>query len=537
MTKIDDFEKRYEEQFNEFINNAKKQGRKGIGKVVYGRMIMIAMLLIIQVVVLCMMVLRYQKYAVPFYATVILLEIVVVLFILNSDMNPMYKLSWIIPVVAVPVFGTMFYIFFRLQASTWLMKKRSTQIKDITEKINTQDEAVLARIKDESKDLYNTSRYMYNTSKMPVYDKSDAKYFPMGEEVFKQMVFELEQAREFIFIEYFIIENGVMWDTILEILKKKVSEGVEVRVMYDGTCNVSLLPNSYPKQLKEYGIKAKVFSPIIPILSVHQNNRDHRKIMVIDGRTAFTGGVNLADEYINVVERFGVWKDNAIMITGAAVSSFTIMFLQLWNLGEKTVTEDFAEYIKKDAIALPHSKGYIMPYGDSPIEKENRAEQVYFDIINQAKDYVYITTPYLILDNEMTITLKAAARRGVDVRIYMPHIPDKKYVFYLGRTYYPTLLEAGVRIFEYRPGFIHAKTFVSDDVKAVVGSINLDYRSLFLHFECGVYVYGNECINEIRQDIEDITGDCIEITPEYYKSIPAPKRLVGRILRLLAPMM
>lgn len=540
-------EKNFEEQFNKFINTAKRQGRKGIGKVVYGRMIMVILMLLIQLVVLCLFILHYQRYATSFYVGYIILEVTVVLFIINSDMNPTYKLAWIIPVVAFPVFGTLFYMFLRIQPGVSILRYQNRRIMDITSKINSQDEAITTRIKYEDKDLYNTSRYIYNTTGFPIYESGNTKYYPLGEDLFKQMLLELENAQNYIFIEYFIIERGVMWDTILEILKAKAAQGVEVRVMYDGTCTFSLLPASYPKFLEKYGIKAKVFAPILPVLSVHQNNRDHRKIMIIDGKVAFTGGVNLADEYINMVNRFGHWKDNGIMTEGNAVKNFTAMFLQMWNIDEKEITEDFEKYIGKGNIErytegickdnLKKYTGYVMPYADTPFENESHAYQIYLDLINQSVDYLYIMTPYLVLDSHLEDALKSAARRGVDVRIFMPHIPDKRYIFWLGRSYYPALLDSGVKVFEYEKGFLHAKTFLSDGKKAVVGSINLDYRSLFLNFECGVYLYENEIIKEIETDFDEMIGNCIEITKEYYRNIFFVKRLIGRILRLIAPFM
>lgn len=331
-----------------------------------------------------------------------------------------------------------------------------------------------------------------------------------------------------------------MWDTILEILARKAKEGVDVRFMYDGMCSLMLVPYRYPKKLEAMGIKCKMFSPIKPVLSTVQNNRDHRKILVVDGRTAFTGGINLADEYINKVERFGHWKDTAVMLKGEAVAGFTIMFLQNWNITESN-EDNYASYIKTDFSELKDKDlptgGYVLPYGDSPLDNENVGQNVYLDILNRAERYVHIMTPYLILDNEMTGALTYAAKRGVEVIIIMPHIPDKVYAYLLARSYYAELIRAGVKIYEYTPGFVHAKGFVSDGKRAVVGSINLDYRSLFLHFECASYFYRHPVVEQVEQDMQDTLKKCMQISLEDCKRFNIFKRAAGHVLRLFAPLM
>lgn len=306
--------------------------------------------------------------------------------------------------------------------------------------------------------------------------------------------------------------------------------------MYDGTCTVSLLPHTYPERLKAEGIQCKVFNPIKPALSTTQNNRDHRKIVVIDGHTAFTGGINLADEYINEKERFGHWKDTAVMIKGEAVRGFTWMFLQMWDFDVRD--ENYEKYLN---IEVPEPKekqsGYVIPYGDSPLDDESVGELVYMDILNTARDYVHIMTPYLILDNEMMTALTYAAKRGVDVKIIMPGIPDKPYAFALAKTYYPELLRAGVKIYQYELGFVHAKVFTSDKSKAVVGTINLDYRSLYLHFECAAFLYKVEAIEKVEEDFQETLNQCKRITMEDYKNEKIITRFGGRMLRLFAPLM
>ena len=381
--------------------------------------------------------------------------------------------------------------------------------------------------------------YLERMAGAPVYKNTDIEYFPLGEDMFVRLMEELKVAKHFIFMEFFIIDRGYMWDEILKVLEEKVKEGVEVRVMYDGMCCLMLLPFHYPRQLERKGIRCKMFSPIIPVLSTHQNYRDHRKIAVIDGRCAFTGGVNLADEYINRKVRFGHWKDTALMVRGDAVKSFTMMFLQMWDVTEKK-EEDYRKYLSPpagEAAAGRMEKGYVIPYGDSPFDKEQIGEQVYLDILSQAKEYVHIMTPYLILDDGMKDALCYAAKRGVEVIIIMPHIPDKKYAYLLARTYYPELLKAGVRIFEYEPGFVHAKVFASDDEKATVGTINLDFRSLYLHFECGTFLYRNPVIEKIEVDYQETLKKCIPVTLETCYSYSWLGRKAGRLLRLIAPLM
>lgn len=535
MAKMEDDDEKLEEKIDELLVYVKKKVRRGIARVIFGRAFMTILILLLQIAVLYVTILEYAKYSAIFFTGSTIISVIVVFLIINEEINPMYKLAWIIPVVALPVFGSTIYLFVRFQPGPAIMKKKMENLNKKITPLLKQDKEVRKNLEKADKDAFNTARYLNATLNYPVFDNTTTEYFPIGEKMFRKMLLELEKAEKFIFLEYFIIENGIMWDAVLEILKSKAKKGVEVRVMYDGFCCFKLLPHSYPKQLEEMGIKAKIFSPLVPILSVHQNNRDHRKIMVIDGKTAFTGGINLADEYINEVERYGHWKDTAVMLKGEAVKSFTCMFLQLWNIDSKEPDKSFDRYMPQEKF--PKQKGYVIPYGDSPLDKENTGEQVYFDIINQAKDYVHIMTPYLIVDNEMMMALKGAAKRGVDIKIIMPHIPDKKYAFYLARSYYAELIRAGVKIYEYRPGFVHSKVFLSDNEKAVVGTINLDYRSLFLHFECGVYMYKTECIPDMIKDYNATLDKCFCVTKDYYYGLPLWQRIAGRMLRLIAPLM
>ena len=495
----------------------------------------------IQIAFIVSALMFFSDRVVYFSAASMLLSAVVLVWIINDNTNPYYKLSWIVPVMLIPFFGTVTYIFAKLELGTHIMNKRILSLIDETSPFIPQNEETLEELEKISVKEKNLAVYMKTYAGYPVWKNTYAKYYPLGEDFFAAMIPELEAAKEFIFMEYFIVERGEMWDTILEILARKAKEGVDVRFMYDGMCSLMLVPYKYPQKLEEMGIKCKMFSPIKPVLSTVQNNRDHRKILVVDGHTAFTGGVNLADEYINKAERFGHWKDTAVMLKGEAVAGFTIMFLQNWNITEYGKEDKYENYIRTDFPQLREENlptdGFVLPYGDSPLDNENVGQTVYQDILNRAERYVHIMTPYLILDNEMTGALTYAAKRGVDVIIIMPHVPDKVYAYLLARSYYAELIRAGVKIYEYTPGFVHAKCFVSDDTRAVVGSINLDYRSLFLHFECASYFYRNPVVAQVEQDMQDTLKKCMQVTLEDCKRFNIFKRAVGHILRLFAPLM
>lgn len=523
------------ENVSENLNEIKDNGKRGVAHVIYGRSIMIILMLVLQVLVLLAMMGWYRQYVQYFYGGYILLTITVVLVIMNNDENPVYKIAWLIPVLVFPVFGTLFYLWVKLQPTPMMLRKRVLKTTVETARYMPQDETAMEELQETDPGFFGTANYLFRNIHFPVYRKTKTTFFPLGEDKYQSLLEELEKAENFIFMEYFIISRGKMWDSILEVLKRKAAQGVEVRVMYDGMCSFMLLPYSYPKTLESYGIKCCMYAPIKPVLSVHQNNRDHRKILVIDGKVAYTGGVNLADEYINEEEHYGHWKDTAIMLEGRAVNSFTLMFLQMWNINKGT-TEDFSKYIRSD-FPEQEENGYVIPYGDTPFDGENVGEHVYMDMLNQAQKYVHIMTPYLILDNEMKESLKYAAKRGVDVKIIMPHIPDKKLAFYLARSYYSELIKAGVKIYEYTPGFVHAKIFVSDDLKATVGSINLDFRSLYLHFECGTYMYGASCVENIETDYQTTLEKCHLVTPEYLKKLPLYQKYIGSVLKIFAPLM
>jgi cardiolipin synthase len=510
--------------------------KKKLFRIIYGRTIIVTLLLLVQAAVMVVLFDFLSDYKSFIYGGFLVLSAVVLFFIVNDRINPAYKLAWIIPVLLVPVFGSLFYIYVRLQLQTkWISRRYQTLIGE-TKPFLKQNGDTLRKLENDNPQVATTIRYMSQQEGYPVYENTMVRYFPTGEEMFEEIKRQLEKAEKYIFMEYFIIEYGYMWDSILDILERKAHEGIKVRVMYDGMCSLFFLPFDFPEELSKKGIRCKMFSPVIPVLTTYQNNRDHRKILVIDGPTAFTGGANIADEYINKKVRFGYWKDTSVMLKGDAARSFAGMFLQMWNITEKC-PEDYSAYLPDHKSNNTSADGYVLPFGDSPFDGENTGEQVYLDIIHQATRYVHIMTPYLILDNELVSSLSHAAKSGIETIIIMPGIPDKPYAFWVAKTYYAELLEAGVRIFEYTPGFIHAKSFVSDDNKAVVGTINMDFRSLYLNFECAVYLYLNPEILKMEQDFQSTMKQSDEITLDSCKNLPLWEKIAGRMLRVLSPLM
>lgn len=515
-----------------------------LGRIVFSRTMITILLMLVQIAVLFSGFRWLNAYMNYILIAFSILGAILVIYILNRDENPAYKLAWVIPLCVIPVFGALLYLFIILNPGAYGMKRRLAKRLQETGPYLHADDTVNQKIDSEDVQFAKLAAYIESCGGYPAYTNSDVMYFPSGEDKFKQLLQDLKEAEHFIFLEYFIIEEGHMWNSILAVLQEKAAQGVEVRVMYDGMCSILLLPYSYPKKLMRMGIQAKMFAPIRPALSTHQNNRDHRKIAVIDGRTAYTGGINLADEYINEVVKYGHWKDAAIRVQGDAVDSFTLMFLQMWNVMEEG-DRQYDTYLRKNLTYVSgientgkqQELGYVIPYGDAPNDNEQIGENVYLDILYTARHYVHIMTPYLIIDHEMTMALAYAAKRGVDVKLILPHIPDKKSAFYIARTYYPALLKAGVKLYEYTPGFVHAKCFVSDGEKAVVGTINLDYRSLFLHYECAAYLYRNPAVADIEKDFLHTLEECITVDMKYYEGTGAGGRLMGHMLRMFGPLM
>ncbi len=532
-----------------------KKGQKGILHAVFSRFGLILLLFAGQVLILFGIFQWFEEFLPHIMGGTALFSVIMVVYLLNSRVNPEAKITWLIVIMLVPVFGVLLFAYTQSDIGHRALKERINQIISGTREEIAQEPEVMARFDAENRGAASLARYIQRSGCYPVYDKTAVTYFPLGEDKFARMLTELEAARHFIFMEYFIVDEGLMWGRILEILARKAAEGVDVRIMYDGFCEFALLPHDYPKRLKALGIRCKMFAPVTPFVSTHYNYRDHRKILVIDGHTAFNGGVNLADEYINRHSRFGHWKDTAVMLRGEAVKSFTLMFLQMWGIDEKE--QEYARFLKVPAapltldsaeafagadaatsLALPAQPGgYVIPYGDCPLDSDRVGERVYMDILNRSTEYVHIMTPYLILDAEMEAALKFAAERGVDVALILPGIPDKKAAYALAKRHYASLLESGVKIYEYTPGFVHAKVFVSDTREAVVGTINLDYRSLYHHFECATYLYDTDCIPDIEADFQATLAKCRQVTRETVKKEKWTVKLLGCLMKVAAPLM
>ena len=455
--------------------------------------------------------------------------LLITLGLIRNSRSYSYTLPWIVIILVFPLVGTLLYIIIGYN------KKRSRRLKSI---LKSEEKSSKYLIQDESirKEINNNSRIRYITdyTNYPVTTNNDVSYYPLGEIAFKEMIKELKKANKFIFFEYFIVAPGKMWNSILEILKEKAKQGVEVRVMYDDLGCFSSLKSSYPKELETYGIKCVVFNKLTAVSGIIMNNRDHRKILVIDGKVAFSGGINIADEYINEKVKYGHWKDNGIKVSGDAVWNYTVMFLTIWNAFKKT-DSNYEKYKYKYPKSKEH-KGYVIPYGETPLDQEVTGQNIYLNIINQANDYVYICTPYLIIDTDMINALTLAAKRGVDVRIIIPGIPDKKIVYSLSESYIEPLVKYGVKVYRYTPGFVHSKMFLADDNIATVGTINLDYRSLYLHFECGLYLEKVKCIKEIKNDMIDTLDKSKEVSRKEARP-PFLKAVRQAILRLVAPLM
>jgi len=464
--------------------------------------------------------------------------VAVVLHIVNRSMNPNNKLLWTFLILLSPVFGLLLYLIFGRRGASMANRKKMDAIKAEMLKHLHQIPGVNRSIEERDKTVYRQMKYINDWSGYPVYQNTATKYYKCGEEMFPAMIHALEQAEHFVFLEYYIIEAGYMLDCILEILEQKVQAGVDVRLIYDDIGSIGTVPKNYAVTLEKRGIKCMPFQPFQPFMSILFNNRDHRKMMIIDGKVGFIGGMNLADEYINQVERYGYWKDTAVRLRGEAVRSLTLMFLSMWEYvggGKDDVAVLTALYTGK--AEQKQGDGFVQPYCDCPFDEEYVGETVYLNIINQALDYVYIFTPYLIIDNEMLTSLCNAAKRGVDVRIVTPGVPDKRIIYWITQSYYRVLIETGVKIYQYRPGFLHAKSFLCDDKIATVGSVNLDYRSLYLHFECGVFLYCCEAVEELKADCLEVFACSDEVTIAFCEEQHIFIQLFQGVMRLLAPLL
>ena len=513
-----------------------KKGQKGLVHAIFSRFGLVLVLLLLQFGALFSL-LRWFGQLLPHYlGGTALVTAAMVIYLLNIDMDNSVRITWLVVIAVLPVLGVPLFWYTKADIGHNALKKRLMDLESQTRAQLPQPEGVEQRLEADSPGAASLARYLRGRGGgFPVYGNTAVTYFNGGEAKFAELLRQLETAEHYIFLEYFIIDEGLMWGRILEVLARKAASGVDVRVMYDGTCEFSTLPRDYPKRLEALGIRCKVFAPVTPFVSTHYNYRDHRKILVIDGRVGFTGGVNLADEYINHVEKYGRWKDAAVMLEGEGVRSMTALFLQMWSVLQEP---EFEQFLRPEVPAA-RAEGFVVPYGDCPLDGERVGEMVYIDLLNRARKYVHIITPYLILDGELETALRFAAERGVDVHLILPGVPDKRFAYALAKTHYKALLSSGVKISEWTPGFTHAKLVVMDGVEAVVGTINLDYRSLYHHFENAVWMRRVGSIRDMETDFQDTLARCrtVETTLQSVWQGKKLLRLMGLLLKVIAPLM
>ncbi|MBR2528987.1 MAG: cardiolipin synthase [Blautia sp.] len=514
---------------------------KKIYKILFNRILFVIAAASVQVGWVFLNFYRLTTYSPYLSLAVSVLVIIVVLVILNEEMDSSYKLFWVSLILGLHLFGLVLFLLAVQSRKVSGVYRQYNRVIAQGHDILKEEEQIRVRLAELDPNANRQSVYIRDTSDTPLWGNTTAEYFQVGDEMFPALIRELEAAKHYIFIEYFIINNGFMWNTILDILEQKAKEGVDVRLIYDDFGCMNILPIRYYEKLRAKGIKCEVFNPFRFLANVVHNNRDHRKFCIIDGNVGLTGGINLSDEYINRQNRFGYWKDTAILLRGDAVRNMTFMFLNMWATVTKAETLEEIHYQDYLAAGIDREgdkeqgEGYFQPFGDSPLDHEPVGQNVYISVLGNAQSYVYIFTPYLIVDNEMMSAFCLAAKSGVDIRIITPGIPDKKLVFLVTQSYYERLLRAGVKIYEYQPGFLHAKSFVCDDKIAVCGTINLDYRSLFLHFEDGVWIYDNPVIEEIKQDFLETLKQCRPIDLDFVKKRNPLIKALQVILRLSAP--
>ena len=513
-----------------------KKGQKGIVHAIFSRFGLVLLLMLLQVGVLWGVFRWFGTLLPHYFGGSVAVSVFMVVYILNSRMDNSAKITWMVTIAILPVVGVPLFFYVKSNFGHNALQKRAASLTKEARGLQPQPLAAAEALEEADPGAASLARYLHGRGGgFPVYQNTEVTYFPGGEAKFAELLRQLEKAERYIFLEYFISDEGLMWGRILEVLARKAAEGVDVRVMYDGTCEFSTLPRDYPRRLEKLGIQCRVFAPVQPFVSTHYNYRDHRKILVIDGKVGFTGGVNLADEYINHIEKYGCWKDAAVMLEGEGVRTLTILFLEMWSIRRES---EFDKFLSAPPYSVP-AKGFAAPYGDCPLDGERVGEMVYIDLLNRAKRYIHIMTPYLILDGELETALKFAAERGVDVHLILPHVPDKKFAYALAKTHYASLLDSGVRSSEWLPGFVHAKVFVVDDCEAVVGTINLDYRSLYHHFEDAVWMKDTACIPAIEKDFQKTLEFCRDVEPTR-ESIWEGKTLLhlaGVLLKVIAPLL
>ena len=528
--------KGYVHQFEDGGLRLLRKGQKGVIHAIFSRFGLVLILLLLQVGLLFSIFRWFGNLWPHYFGGSVVVTSAMVIYLLNSKMDNSAKITWMVVVAIAPVVGIPMFFYVKSNFGHNILRKRLLELEDQLRGWLPQSQEAVEQLKALEPGAASLAKYLYGRGGgFPVYQNTAMTYFPGGEAKFEELLRQLETAKKYIFLEYFIVDEGLMWGRILEVLARKAAQGVDVRVMYDGTCEFSTLPRDYPSRLEALGIQCKVFSPVTPFVSTHYNYRDHRKILVIDGQVGFTGGVNLADEYINHIEKYGRWKDAALMLEGEGVRSMTALFLQMWSI---LCQPEFEQFLSDPIPAAANAKGFVVPYGDCPLDGERVGEMVYMDMLNRARKYVHIITPYLILDGELETALRFAAERGVDVHLILPGKPDKWFVYALAKTHYKALLSSGVKISEWQPGFTHAKIVIADGVEAVAGTINLDYRSLYHHFENAVWMRGTDCIANMEADFQDTLTRCrrVERTKESIWQGKKLLHLAGILLKFIAPL-
>ena len=512
-----------------------RKGQKGLIHAIFSRFGLVLVLLVLQFGALFSLMRWFSDLLPHYLGGTLLVTAVMMVYLLNQDMNNSVRIPWLVVTALAPVLGVLLFCYTKEDVGHRMLKKRLLELEGQTRSQLPQPKKAGKALDADCPGAASLAQYLRGRGGgFPVYENTQVTYFPSGEAKFAALLPQLESATQYIFLEYFIIDEGLMWGRILEILARKAAQGVDVRVMYDGTCEFSTLPRDYPRRLEALGIQCKVFAPVTPFVSTHYNYRDHRKILVVDGRVGFTGGVNLADEYINHVEKYGRWKDAAVMLEGEGVRTMTALFLQMWSIQREP---EFAQFLTRP-LPETQANGFVIPYGDCPLDGERVGEMVYIDLLNRARRSVHIITPYLILDGELETALRFAAERGVDVHLILPGKPDKWFAYALAKTHYLPLLSSGVKISEWVPGFTHAKVMIMDGQEAVVGTINLDYRSLYHHFENAVWMRGVDCLPRIEADFQDTLAQCRTVEPTRQSVWQGKKllHLVGMMLKFIAPL-
>lgn len=500
-----------------------------------GRLVFAGLCILLQLSWLLLLVLRLNEYSAVISAISSIITAAVVLRIYGKHENAAFKMPWIILLLVFPVMGLCIYLLFGHKEVVASKRRRFEQLDKKLFPLIPQDEQIIKRLEQTDFAVANQCRYIKNYGNFPVYQNTDVVFYADAAEGFETQLEELEKAKHFIFMEYHAIEEAESFARLKDVLARKVQEGVEVRLFYDDVGSIGFIDWKFIDRMEEIGVQCMDFNPVLPVLNLFMNNRDHRKITVIDGKVGFTGGYNLADEYFNITHPYGHWKDTGVKLTGDAVKSLTVLFLEMWNAMKET-DKDFNKYLPEIAYEAK-SDGYVQPYADSPLDDEALGENVYLNMIKHAKHKLYVATPYLIISDEMNRELGLAAKRGVDVRVLTPGIPDKKLVYKITRSYYAGLVRQGVRVFEYTPGFLHEKQVLCDDDCAVVGTINFDYRSLYHHFENGVFLYKCDAIKDIARDFDETLEKCREVTAYYKSGRPAVLRGTQCLLRLFAPLL